>query len=331
MTDPLTASFTLRRDHLGLRPVYNLGNELGDCPYRCAFCGVGRSERVSPAWNVREFDRQHHEFLSVIDGPYHPVVYNQGNVTNPEEFSRATLDHILRTFVPDERVNRVSLNSREKDAPPDLLESLAGRALPFPVHFIFGVETFSPRSAKILGKDTRGELERFNAKLRQFNRSRDADRKPAAYIFGLDLNLVFLPELYLEDSESRDGNDAKSLAGFQNEVSQLLRLIDPGVPVDINLHPYYEVATLPWASADLDIFMSVVPSLQEMVDRYNAEGTTRSTHIFIGVEGTGYEEEHEREQLARWKDLIEDYNRSGRCSWVAQYSNRTVVRTRLMC
>ena len=108
--------FTVRRDHNGLRLVYNLGNELGPCPNNCTFCNVGHSIRVSSEANIQEFDRFHQQFLEVIDGPYHPLIYNQGNVTNEAEFSKQTLDHVLGVLSGDPRIRFVSMNSRERMA-----------------------------------------------------------------------------------------------------------------------------------------------------------------------------------------------------------------------
>ncbi len=308
-------AFTLRRDQNGLRPVYNLGNELGDCPYHCTFCGVGRSPKVTPEWNIAEFDRQHAAIQSEIDGPYHPLIYNQGNVTSPAEFSRRTLDHILRAFEPDPRVIFISLNSRERLTTNELLDSLAGRGFRFPIHFILGVESLSANAPKILGKDTRGELERFISKLARYNRAADRRQPLAGYTFGLDASIVFLPELYLQEGQSREGRGAEIAGGLLCEVKQLLTLFHPTVPVEINLHPYYEVASLPWKPADLESFMLVLPLLQVEVNRHNASTPGHPTHLFVGIEGTGYEGGAEAAALARWKTFIESFNQSGRCPW----------------
>jgi len=307
-------TFSLRRDHNGLRSVYNLGNERGDCPNACRFCNIGRSPQVSSADNIREFDRQHEVFLRHLNGPYHPLIYNQGNATNRAEFSEQTLTHVLSAFRRDPRVVFVSLNSRHCYASRELLESLLRLNLTFPIHFIFGVESLSPRASQIFGKDTRGELKRFIDVLKWFNqRTRRTVR--AGYEFGLDLNLVFLPEMYLEDHATRLGNEARVATGMRLELAELLSRLDPLVPVEINLHPYYRVETLPYEDMDLEFFMANLPGLQAMVDEHNTANPSCRTHIFVGVEGSGYESEHHLSQIARWKDAIERFNTTGDCHW----------------
>ena len=306
------APFSLRSDHNGIRPVYNLGNELGDCPWKCTFCSVGRSPRVTSEWNIAEFERQHEQFLQTIDGEYHPLIYNQGNVTNPSEFSRDTLKHILGVFSLDERVKFVSLNSRERHATPNLLEVLAAFDLPFPIHFILGVESFSPRAPRIFGKDTSGELQRYVDKLRPFNERR---RGTAPYVFGLDANLVLLPEMYLEDEQTREGNEDAITWGFCTEVSELLARISPSVPVEINLHPYHRVDTLPYQDLQLDSFIDVLPSLQKIVETHNANHPEQATHLFVGVEGSGFDSGVQMQQVKTWRAIIDNFNLTGRLSY----------------
>lgn len=304
--------FTLRSDRNGLRAVYNLGNELGDCPYRCTFCSVGRSPRVTSRWNIEEFERQHAGLLGLINAPYHALVYNQGNVTNPAEFSVATLEHILETLAGDPRVTFVSLNSRERNATSELLSRLASRRLPFPVHFIFGVESLSPRGATLLGKDTSGELERFVAKLRDYNLRTRSPQPEAGYTFGLDANLVLLPELHLDAGASREGNETRIAAGFEAELQSLLSAIDPVVPVEINLHPYHAVETLPFRDLDLGFIVEHLPRLAELVDLHNATRGGKQTHLFIGIEGDGLDSPLQIEQAARWKAIVDQFNETGR-------------------
>lgn len=303
-------SFSLRRDRNGLRPVYSLNDEGAHCPYRCEFCTVWQTPLVTPEENRREFDRQHANYLSVIDGPYHPLIYNQGNVTNPAEFSTATLEHIFRAFDGDERVVFVSLNSRQRFVTERFLESLLRLDLTFPIRFIFGLESFSSRAKDLFGKDTRGELERFINLLRPFNR-RPRPHLRAGYEFGLDVNLVFLPEMYLSDGTDRVGHDTEVAAGMRWELRQLLAATDPLVPVEINLHPYYRVNGLPFADMDLDLFMRELPSLESMVEEHNQAHPERSTHLFVGVEGAGYESKMQKAHLFRWKETIEAYNATG--------------------
>jgi hypothetical protein len=248
--------------------------------------------------------------LRLTDGHYHPLIYNQGNVANKEEFSEASLLHILKAFDKDPRVSFVSLNSRQCYATKEFLEFLHNLELSFPIHFIFGQESFSSRAIDLFGKNTQGELKRFIDVLKAFNR-RKHDHLSVGYEFGLDVNLVFLPEMYLPQGATRDGNEALIAEGLRWELAQLLSRIDPLVPVETNLHPYYRVAALPYQNMDLDCFMRELPELQRMVDKHNRMKPRCRTHLFVGVEGSGYEKGAYRDQLARWKNLIEEFNATG--------------------
>ena len=308
--------FSIRRDQNGLRPVYNLGNELGDCPQNCAFCGVGKSPQVTSEENIENFERIYADFRKIIQGPYHPVVYNQGNCTNPKEFSWKTLNHILKRFHGDPNVVYLSINSRESYATVTVLERLAVLRLSYPVHFVFGIESFSPRTYELLGKNTVAEMERFNAKLRSVN-SRYASAQPLrGYTFGLDVNLVFLPELYLKPGESKTGNEATIQSSWVGEFRCLLATIDPIVPTEINLHPYYSVAAIPYEDADLSLFMQTLPELQRVLEVQVSNSCARPPHIFVGVEGTGYESSNYRRMLGRWGPTITEFNHTGKITWM---------------
>ena len=300
--------FNIRIDRNGLRPVYNLGNELGNCPFQCAFCGVGNSPQVTEEENIKNFDILYGEFSNRLQGRYHPVIYNQGNCTNPREFSWKTLRHILNRFRDDPDVAYVSINSRECYVSTQLLENLVSLELTYPVHFILGIESFSPRTLELLGKDTGNELQRLNEKLKPFNLQPVSEQGTKAYTFGLDVNLVFLPELYLGQGECRDGNESAIKSGWINEIQYLLNAIDPLVPVEINLHPYYRVKELPYESADLDIFMNALPEINRIVE---AADFNHSPHIFLGVEGSGYDSHAYQQTLARWTPVIDEFNRTG--------------------
>ncbi|MEW5996986.1 MAG: hypothetical protein AB1657_05335 [Candidatus Micrarchaeota archaeon] len=310
MHDDLFGGFSLRRDQNGWRPIFFLGNEHGNCPFNCRFCIVGKSAGVSSKENIRKFDKQYASYLKAINRPYHPVVYNKGNVTNPEEFSRTTLDYLLAVFSSDERTAFVSLNSREKAATSEVLDYLNEKNLPYPIHFIVGIESFSKKTPAILGKNTAGELDRFIEKLKHYNRA-SPSRK---YTFGLDVNLLFLPQLYLDDADETKGSYAKIKAGIVYDVREVLRRSNPSVPIEINLHPFYRVETLSFQDADLGAFMKILPSLQKEVEHHNAEHRT-TTHLFLGVEGSGYENEQQARQAQIWKPFIDEFNSTGRISW----------------
>ena len=308
-----TGLFNIRTDRNGWRPVYNLGNELGNCPFQCVFCGVRNSPQVTEEENIKKFDELYDEFSNCVKGRHHPVIYNQGNCTNPREFSWKTLCHILNRFRNDPDVAYVSINSRECFVSPRLLENLVSLKLSYPVHFILGVESFSTRAPELLGKDAGNELRRLNEKLKPFNERSVLEQVASTYTFGLDVNLVFLPELYLESGDCRDGNESKIKSGWINDFQCLLNAIDPLVPAEINLHPYYKVKELPYENADLDIFMSVLPEMNLML---TATNYAHHPHIFLGVEGSGYDSSAYQQTLARWTPTIDEFNTTGYVKYV---------------
>lgn len=308
--------FPLRVDWNGYRPVYKLGNEGGNCSFRCKFCGVGRSPRVTSASNIALFDELHFKYMHEISGLYHAAVFNRGNVTDPKAFSAATLDHVLNVFTNDRRVTYVSLNSRESTATDAVMERLVARNMPFPIHFIFGQESFSESAPRIIGKRNRGEMERFLTKIRRYNQQdgpRDAEKR---YLFGLDVNLVFLPELYLGARESRSGHEAKIADGLADDLRQLLDRADPLVPMEVNIHPYYEVPSLPYHKADLLMLMRIMSDLQCMIEQHNARSGGREVHVFVGVVFVPNAIEavnpDERERFLELQSAIDSFNRTGR-------------------
>jgi hypothetical protein len=280
---PPEVAFPLRRDRNGWRAVYKLGNERGDCPFQCTFCGVGRSPRVTSDENIALFDVLHSRHLAAIDGPYHAMIFNRGNVTDGGAFSSRTLDHVLNTFSRDSRVSYVSLNSRERTATPDVLDALSSRNLPYPIHFVLGQESFARSAPLILGKHNCGEMARFVAKLKRYNANFDPLAEHERYVFGLDVNLLFLPELYLGPGEARNGNMAGIAAGITRDLRQLLTLSDPLVPMEVNIHPYYEVESLPYQKADLSVLLRILPSLKRMIEDHNQSCHTCRTHLFVGI------------------------------------------------
>lgn len=302
--------FTLRRDQNGLRIVFMLGNEQGYCSYQCEFCNVKRSPKISAEENIRLFDKQYARYRYLIDGPYHPLVYNKGNVTNPSEFSRATLDYVLESFTHDARIQFVSINSREGSATTEVLEYLASRNFKFPIHFILGLESFSATTKEILGKDTMGELQRFIDKLRPYNQR---DNQSSSYTFGLDVNLLFLPELYSESKDLGKDDCPGTEKGLQNDLDNILKQADPSVPIEINIHPFCCLDFLPFQNAELETLIRTLPGLQAMVDRHNKQRlATRPVHIFVGIEGKGYNSELWLAQIQQWGSTIDHFNQTGK-------------------
>lgn len=300
--------FSLRRDRLGLRPVFTLGNLSGCCPFDCTFCDV-KATKVTTLDEARKgFWEQWSHYQPQLSGAYHPLIYNGGNVTNPAEFSPALLREILEFFRGDERVQYVSVNSREVYATRTLLDGLSGWRLPFPIHFIFGLETSAEEAKRLLGKRGRGEFRRFVRKLARFN-SRGSST--TAYTFGLDVNLLFLPELCIRESQMGVGKALSGSVGLAQDVENVLRMTEYGPPIQINIHPYCEIDELPLPNAKVVDLMAALPKLQMMLDNHNRGRPILPVYLFVGIEGKGYETLHWQEQARRWEALINDFNATG--------------------
>ena len=115
---------------------------------------------------------------------------------------------------------------------------------------------------------------------------------PDVYVYGLDVGLVFLPELYLAVGESRAGKERRILRGIEDDVVRVLQCTQHMTPLEINVHPYHRVDALPYDDADLGVLLDAMPKLQAHVDDYNDSGDGWVTHLFIGVEGLGYTSGH---------------------------------------
>jgi hypothetical protein len=308
--------FPLRVDQNGYRPVYKLGNEGGNCSFGCKFCGVGKSVKITSAENIATFDALHTKYLTEIDGPYHPAIFNRGNVTDSKSFSLATLDHILGVFEPDKRITYLSLNSRDSTATTEVLCRLVDRNLPFPIHFIYGQESFNESAQRILGKNNQGEMEQFMQKLKCHNQAYQPHNSSKRYLFGLDVNLVFLPELYLQAGESRRDSETRIAEGLVDDLRKLLVRTDPLVPVEVNIHPYYEVEALPYEKADLLQLLRILPTLQRIIDEHNRKPGMYRTHLFLGVvffvEGANeVGGSRQAQKLSQLQQAINDFNRAG--------------------
>lgn len=296
--------FRVRRDRIGYRPVFALGNTLGRCPMACTFCSVQARSRTSPNEARVRFEAQLCAYLPYLDGPYHPLIYNQGNVTNPAEFPHELLDHVLERFRSDTRVRFVSVNSRERFATPDLLRWMADKCLPFPVHFIFGQESFSLRTGDVLEKHVDGELGRFRDKLLPFN-----TKEPT---FGLDVSLLYLPELHLRPGETRSDQPDAGIVGLERDLRTLLLEVLPDIPLEVNIHPFTRVAGLPWDDVDLARLVGALPRLQKVVNEHGLCPRASTANLFLGAEGIGYDTPTWRMALMRWRKAIDTFNVTGR-------------------
>lgn len=291
--------FKPRQDQDGTRLIISLSNEKG-CPHKCRGCGVHKDVRiVSRQTNRRTISEEITRLAKATTAPYHIIVYNSGNVASPEELSRENLNYLLELLDKlDPKPTMVSLNTRGLYITDELLDNISALNLSYRVNFNFGVETLTRRGMKIYGKPgIDEELHQAFTILRDYNQTHTKQ-------FGLMINFVYLPEVYLEEDQPREG--------FVQEISSFVEdYVDKGVPIRINLHPFYQVDGLAYRDSSLDDLMKTIPEIQRILDSKNeavAEQAMRVS-LFIGVQDRGYETDGWKTQIQRWQPMIDRINR----------------------
>ena len=99
--------------------------------------------------------------------------------------------------------------------------------------------------------------------------------------------------------------------GIKEDLRRLLSESDPAVPIQVNIHPYHRVHSLPFDDANWDVLMDVLPELQEIVRMHNMVRSDQPTYLFLGVEGLGHSNPEQIRQIQKWKNVIDEFNRSG--------------------
>jgi len=300
--------FPIRKDSNGLRPVFFLGNEGGNCRYKCTFCDIGKSSPVSSEYNIELFNSLYLRYEENVSGPNHPLIYNRGNITEPFAFSRNTLDHILNTFNSYDFIRFLSINSREKEVTIEFLKYIVTKHLKFPLHFVLGIESFCDNLKKVIGKSTTGELDRLIERLKDFN---ILNPDHLDYQFGIDVGLLFLPELYFGGTLNRREAYSDIKIGFLADIKRILELADDITPIEINVHPYYKVEQLPFENADIDQLISYLPDIEQLLSFYN-KGKKFNTHVFIGFRPSYDLDGLTNRKIDEWSKIIESFNTSGK-------------------
>ena len=89
----INTGFPIRKDLYGLRYVFFMGNEGGNCKYNCTFCEIGKSNAVSSDYNISLFNNLFDDYLNKASTQKnHPLLYNRGNITDEKALSRKTLN-----------------------------------------------------------------------------------------------------------------------------------------------------------------------------------------------------------------------------------------------
>ena len=303
----INRDFPLRRDQYGYRYVFFLGNEGGNCKYQCNFCEIGKSNAVDSAYNIMLFDCLYNDYkLKLHNDITHPLLYNRGNITDEKAFSRKTLTYILNKFKSDTNIHHISINSREKDVDTNFIDYVLGLNLYFPVHFILGQESFSSKTLEIIGKNSVGEFENLVRKIFLYNNSENYKSNSKTYNFGIDVNLLFLPELYI-DNVNRKGYEDDIFIGLMKDIDYAINYSTDSFPLTININPYYKVSTLPYESADIEYFLSLLPSISKHIYIINKNRKFKVS-IFIGYRPIKTYDNLYNRKITEYECVINEFN-----------------------
>jgi hypothetical protein len=88
------------------------------------------------------------------------------------------------------------------------------------------------------------------------------------------------------------------------------------VPLEVNIHPYYMVESLPYRNADLFMLLRALPMLQEIVEEHNRKPGVYRTHLFLGIvffpQSPKKESDFETpEQVEQIQAMVDHFNRVG--------------------
>ena len=299
----INRDFPLRKDRYGYRYVFFLGNEGGNCKYQCRFCEIGKSNAVDSTYNIMLFDYLYNDFkLKLRNETTHPLLYNRGNITDEKSCSRKTLTHILNKFKSDTNIHHLSINSREKEADANFMDYIMNFKLSFPIHFILGQESFSSKTTEIIGKNTVAEFDSLVKKISLYNYISDSK----TYIFGIDVNLLFLPELYIGNAK-RKGNEVDIFAGLHKDIDYAINTSTDSFPLTININPYYKVNTLPYENADIEHFISLLPPISEHIYEIN-KNRRFEVSVFVGFRPVKMFDNLHNKEIVEFESVIDEFN-----------------------
>jgi len=244
-------------------------------------------------------------YASIWPRVAHLVVYNSGSVLNRLELAPETLTAVLDFARSLPELRLVSVESREAFVTPEAVSRLtadlgAGREL----RVIIGIESADDTIRnKLLRKQMpRRAIERAVRAIATVHRVVVASGNQAA-LPGLTANVIV----------GGPGTTANSIVRDAVETSLYsLRLAQAyGLPLDLNLHPYY-----PSKRSTARFPDHPRPSLPALIDAICAvaQSVGNSTPVFVGLEDEGHDQNPGgwREHLTRFARAAADFNRTGR-------------------
>lgn len=306
---PAGGVFEPVHDRYGLRLSLVFGNHApgGRCPYhaaaRCWHCDLGAGEGAAfdLATNLRRLAWFRRYYADTLPRVAHLVLFNSGSTLNPRELPPPLLGELLAFARSLPAAQVISLDSREPYVTSGAVVQVA-RALRAGqvVRPILGLESADERIRNgLLAK----QMPRA-AVLRAFAATGAAARELGPGRVGLDVNVVVggpgtTPVTVVED--------AVETARFALRHGQ-----QEGVPVDLNLHPYYPSARGQTRFPDQRRCpLSILPRVVEEIAKVS-RALGAGAGIFIGLEDEGHDREQalRDEELGRVREAIARFNRS---------------------
>ena len=300
-------------DRRGVRLAIVLGNEApsGICPYAaknlCHHCdiGLGEGRRFDPAMNLARFGWLQKYYASIWPKVAHLVVYNSGSVLNRLELAPETLAAVIEFARSLPELRLVSVESREAFVTVESVTRFttalgAGRE----VRVIIGIESADDTIRnKLLRKQMpRKAIERAVRAI-SIVRGATASKGNEAAPPGLAANVIVGGPGTTRESIV---TDAVETAVYSLGLAQAY-----GIPLDLNVHPYYpskrSTARFPdHPRLSLEALVDAVCSVAERVGN--------DTPIFVGLEDEGHDRDRagEKVQTAQLGHAAENFNRTGR-------------------
>ena len=231
--------FAPTRDRYGVRLALVFGNHApgGQCPYyaagKCRHCDIGSGEGApfTADLNRQRLAWFQEQYCQVLPEVGHLVLYNSGSLLDPREMPAAVLDEILAWARTLPRLRVVSLEARERAVTRATVCRVAattgaGRT----VRIVLGIETADERLRNIVLAKA--------MPLAAVHQAAAAIRLAAVALgperIGLTFNILIGGP---GTSAPTAMDDAVATARVAVEIGR-----SAGVPVDLNLHPYYRSA-----------------------------------------------------------------------------------------
>jgi hypothetical protein len=300
-------------DRRNLRLAIVLGNEAphGICPFAmaglCHHCDIGLGEelRFDAATNLSRLGWLQKYYASVWPRLNHLVVYNSGSALNPLELTPAVLTALLDFARSLPELRLVSLESRESFITPCVVSRVAATlGCERELRIIIGIESADDtvRNQVLRKNMSRAGIERAVRNIATVRQRALASHDNAIALPGVAMNVII----------GCPGTSAATsvIDAVQTAVYSVTLAETYGIPIDLNLHPYY-----PSKRGTLQFTNHSRPSVETTLEAVSsiAQSVGDRAVIFVGLEDEGHDQNPSgrAEYLARIIQTIDCFNRSG--------------------